>query len=891
MAAAGAIRAGRAYVEIFANTASLKKSLKGARAQLSRFAMSVKTLGSSITTPFKTLQSNLASVGAGLLTIGTAFTVLGAAASYGLAKATSGFAEFDKQMRFVQGIVQETGQGMEELRERALALGRTTSFTATEVAEGMTELARAGRNTAQIYGEVEDALNASRGTMTDLAETTRILVSTMSQFGLATSESSRTADTLVSASNKASHSFEELGQAMKFVGPMAHILGFTLEEVSAALNMLAKKNIKATLAGRQLARVFKEMVQPSKKLAMEELGMKFEDAGGGFTNMVNLFKQLDEATKFMSSSERIGFFQQMFGIGASAALVIAENVKGLDDMTNSIIENRGASKALMELVEGGLWGSIKKLTSAVDGAAKALVKKLGPAFSYAIDGATLFVKGLADSIKNSENLAKKLIQSALLYAAMTAGILATGIAMKTLASAMIVVGGATTLVMLPLIASVKILSAVIGVLVQTGLTSLTLALTAFSTTVTVTANVVRAFSLVLPMLASVATGVASTVSVAMSAIAASISTVLLGLPAAGVVGVLTLIGVEIGVLATLASRAGASLTNTFTEVAQGLSVVKDNVKAVVNGIRGSFVTLGSDIASAFKFVDLTRGLQNFAKDFDEVLYGMGTAISSGNLGGILEVAVASMKLTWVRFTQYLKTTGVQGAISQMSEAFQAFGRKAVLIFEFVSGHLFNMKKMMDAVGGSVSKVFKFLIAMSPLLTAMAVSMKKGFKDMDLGLIESMDAETLMAGLDKIDREKEARNRKNHAIQESLWKKGLSDEKKARLDLIKSVSAAQQFAIDKRDKHRRDVTKAKMEAEKKAAELQVERTKAIADTIRGLRGKMPVAGKGIGTFSAKLADQMLRASGQSDLLRETEKQTDILSSMESKMGQGLAVGIQ
>src|SRR5690606_12261224 len=125
MAKAGAIRAGRAFVELFADDSKLAAGLRQASAKL-------KAFGASVTSRGKQMPG------------------IGAAIATPLAFAVKVFADFDDQMRSVRGVTGATGEAFVMLTEKAKELGRTTSFTASQVAEGMLELGRAGFNPAEI---------------------------------------------------------------------------------------------------------------------------------------------------------------------------------------------------------------------------------------------------------------------------------------------------------------------------------------------------------------------------------------------------------------------------------------------------------------------------------------------------------------------------------------------------------------------------------------------------------------------------------------------------------------------------------------------------------------------------------------------------------------------
>ena len=125
MATAQGIRAGRAYVELGASMDKLNRDLTQAQQRLNAWssgARSAMISAFAIATP--------------------------------VALATKTFAEFDDQMRLVQAVTGATGAQFEKLTEQAKELGRTTSWTAAEAAQGMISLGRAGFKSDEIEASI-----------------------------------------------------------------------------------------------------------------------------------------------------------------------------------------------------------------------------------------------------------------------------------------------------------------------------------------------------------------------------------------------------------------------------------------------------------------------------------------------------------------------------------------------------------------------------------------------------------------------------------------------------------------------------------------------------------------------------------------------------------------
>ena len=105
MSANANIRAGRAYVEVTAETSKLNKSLDAAQSQLKAFGKSCQGLG----------RDMMALVGA---------------LSLPFALAEQSFAGFYDKIRLVHGVTMVTGEQFDNFARTALRLCRETSFFA-----------------------------------------------------------------------------------------------------------------------------------------------------------------------------------------------------------------------------------------------------------------------------------------------------------------------------------------------------------------------------------------------------------------------------------------------------------------------------------------------------------------------------------------------------------------------------------------------------------------------------------------------------------------------------------------------------------------------------------------------------------------------------------------
>ena len=139
------IRAGRAYVEVTAETSKLQRNLTSAQAQLQNFGRTCTNVGKDL-------------------------LMLSGAMAAPLVMAVRSFAGFDDSMRLVQAVTQATDADFKALTKTAQRLGRDTSYTAQQAADAMVSLGRMGFSPTEIQASIDAVLNLARSTGTELAE-------------------------------------------------------------------------------------------------------------------------------------------------------------------------------------------------------------------------------------------------------------------------------------------------------------------------------------------------------------------------------------------------------------------------------------------------------------------------------------------------------------------------------------------------------------------------------------------------------------------------------------------------------------------------------------------------------------------------------------------------
>jgi len=408
MASARGIRAGAAYIELYANDNRLVRGLNRAQKRLKAFGSSVQRIGARLT-----------GIGTGI--------------AAGFAISTRVFAGFDDRMRQVRAVTGATEAQFQSLREEAKRLGRTTSFTAGQVAEAMTELGRAGFKPEAILSSTEAVLALARATSTELPRATEIAGAALRGFVLPVDQMARVTDVLTATANGSAQTLEDMFEALKPVAPIAAEAGASIEETAAAIAVLANNGIKGSLAGNAIARAYKNLANKAKQAELRKFGVEAVDAQGNLRPLADIINDLAKATKGLGSAERLAIFETLFGRGQAAALKLASSAEAFDELQDQITNSAGLAVKTAEEMDAGIGGSFRKLLSAVEGIAIAIGEAIQKPVRKAADAITKIAGWITTLINQNRQLVVTILK-------VTAVVIGIGIALVVAGVAIVALG-------------------------------------------------------------------------------------------------------------------------------------------------------------------------------------------------------------------------------------------------------------------------------------------------------------------------------------------------------------------------------------------------------------------------------------------------------------------
>lgn len=453
MAKTNAIRAARAFVELFADDSELVRGLRKAESKVKAFGARVNEIGMGLTK----------AAGAILAPMTLSARV---------------FVGFDDQMRAVQATIGATGVEFDMLNEKAKLLGRTTSFTAAQVAAGMLELGRAGFAPKEIDDAIASVLNLARATGTNLAESANIAASTLRAFGLSADETDRVADVLTATANNSAQTLTDLGEAMKHAAPVADAYGLSLEDTSKAIGTLANFSIRGSQAGTTLRNIMLQLVKGDVQAKLKAMGVEVADSAGNMRDLSTVLQEIGIAASKLPQVKQLALFDELFGKRAVPG-GIKLTTESFERLNDAVDNSAGAAAKTASIMDSSIGGAMRRLLSAVEGVAIAIGESIAPHIEKIADWLSSVSLHIAEFVKRNQGLVVALGKVAAVLGVTGVALVAIGSTAKIVgisiggligifkgaALAAKVFGSALTfLVAHPVVAAIAALTVVVGAL-------------------------------------------------------------------------------------------------------------------------------------------------------------------------------------------------------------------------------------------------------------------------------------------------------------------------------------------------------------------------------------------------------------------------------------------
>ena len=280
------------------------------------------------------------------------------------------FADFDQAMSAVKANSGAAGAELDALRAQAIKLGAASQFSATEAAQGINELAKAGVKSADILsGGLKGSLDLAAAGQISVADAAETAATAMTQFKLSGDKVPHVADLLANAANKAQGGVGDMGAALKQAGLVAASTGLSIEETTAGLTAFASAGLLGSDAGTSFKTMLQRLSAPTAdaQKQMNQLGISAYDSQGNFIGLANVAEQLKTGLSKLTPEQRNAALATIFGSDAirAANVLYEQGAAGINKWTAAVSEQGAAAKQAATLTDN-LKGDIERLGGALD---------------------------------------------------------------------------------------------------------------------------------------------------------------------------------------------------------------------------------------------------------------------------------------------------------------------------------------------------------------------------------------------------------------------------------------------------------------------------------------------------------------------------------------------
>lgn len=325
----------------------------------------------------------------------------------------------------LKGGTEAAAEAMKRVEAVAEDLGKKTKFSTKEVAEGMKFVAMAGYDVNEMLIAMPGLVNLAAAADQDLAFAADALTNILSGFGETARETGRFVDVMAYTAANANVNLSEMAEALKYVGPAAKDMGFSIELTSAMIGKLGDAGIKGSMAGRNLRMAFIKWMQLesggfTKKQAgvMADFAEKMMGAGKTANDLQLAIQEGDITfqefiTRMREAGATTGDFSSIFGAAAATQIsILADQSAAVTEFTEKLKGATGAAEEMAKIKLDTFKGQMDVLKGSVETFAASIGKILLPTLVKMMKRATEITNKLMEWTKEHPKLTGAMVKFA-----------------------------------------------------------------------------------------------------------------------------------------------------------------------------------------------------------------------------------------------------------------------------------------------------------------------------------------------------------------------------------------------------------------------------------------------------------------------------------------------
>ena len=316
--------------------------------------------------------------------------------------------DYEAGMSQVKAITGATDEQMAQLTKVVRNLAKDTKFTAKEAADAAIVLGRSGKGAGEIMQFLESVLKGAAASGEDLTQVTKIIVNNITSLGVKAEEAAKVVDVLATAAASSNTEISIMGEAFKYVAPLAGATNQKIEALAFVLGVLANAGIQGSKAGTDLRQIMLGLSNPTKaaKDELNKLSIEIFNADGTMKPLTETMGALREKIGDLTDEQKLNIAETLVGKRAAGALlaIVKASPEEYEKLSNACNNATGSAERMSKIMLDNAQGAFTIFKSNLGDLGIALYEKFKPALETAIKIASSFVDALRFIVEHSKEM-------------------------------------------------------------------------------------------------------------------------------------------------------------------------------------------------------------------------------------------------------------------------------------------------------------------------------------------------------------------------------------------------------------------------------------------------------------------------------------------------------
>jgi TP901 family phage tail tape measure protein len=297
-------------------------------------------------------------------------------------------ADYEKSMSVFQLVTKASSEQMAISTAAVEALSHDLElpqFTKPQVAEALTELAKAGLGASDAVSALRPSLLLAAAGEADAVQGAALLGAALKEWQLPASDAGKVADMLAATMKFSGVSFTDLVNTVQNAGPAFSAAQVPMADFLTAVGVLAQNGIKGAEAGTALQNMLQSLLAPTDqaRALMAGLGVHVYDAQNRIRPFRDIIGDLHDAFARLNPAQQEAYAQTIFGSSAfGEALILIKGGLPAYDAMHEKITQVGIAEELAKAKTEGLAGGIADAKREMQNAAQSAIDPMAADLTY-----------------------------------------------------------------------------------------------------------------------------------------------------------------------------------------------------------------------------------------------------------------------------------------------------------------------------------------------------------------------------------------------------------------------------------------------------------------------------------------------------------------------------